>query len=141
MHLTMSIAHPYWEYPTYNMGGQPTEPLDREHFSLLMKEIDEAFKKRDPPLLLTFAAAADPSKANNAYNLDEVHPYVDWLNVMAYDYHGGQLSWTRLPCGHLLPRSGSLPQHDILSAGRLVVLLRGPPVLLQRHHPRCRASH
>ena len=43
------------------MGDQPTDPLDREHLSLLVKEIDEAFKKQGPPLLLTFAAAADPS--------------------------------------------------------------------------------
>ena len=67
-----------WEFPAYDMlTGEPTGPLDREHFSLLMKEIDGAFKKQDPPLLLTFAAAADPSKADNAYYLEEVHPYVD----------------------------------------------------------------
>ena len=36
----------------------------------------------------SFPAAADPSKADNAYYLEEVHPYVDWINVMAYDYHG-----------------------------------------------------
>ena len=48
--------------------------MDKEHFSLLMSEIREAFKKHDLSYLLTFSAAADPFQANNAYYLDEVHP-------------------------------------------------------------------
>merc|ERR1712156_717698 len=84
-----------WEFPAYDMLPEvPTDPLDREHFSLLMKEMGDAFKKHNPPYLLTFAAAADPYKANNAYYLDEVHPHVDWFNVMAYDYHGAWDNFT-----------------------------------------------
>jgi len=84
-----------WEFPAYDMlTEEPTDPMDREHFSLLMKEMGEAFKEQDPPLLLTFPAAADPSKADNAYYLEEVHPYVDWINVMAYDYHGAWEDYT-----------------------------------------------
>ena len=84
-----------WEFPAYDMlPEEPTDPLDREHFSLLMKEMGEAFKEQNPPLLLTFPAAADPSKADNAYYLEEVHSYVDWINVMAYDYHGAWEKYT-----------------------------------------------
>ena len=35
-----------WEFPAYDMlTGEPTGPLDREHFSLLMKEMGEEFKE------------------------------------------------------------------------------------------------
>merc|ERR1711950_8828 len=57
----------------------------------------EAFRKHNPPYLLTFAAAADPYKADNAYELDQVHPHVDWFNVMAYDYHGAWENFTGPP--------------------------------------------
>ena len=83
-----------WEFPAYDWKHDvPTDPLDKEHFSLLMSEMGEAFKKHDPPYLLTFSAAADPYKADNAYYLDEVHPHVDWINVMTYNYHG---AWENL---------------------------------------------
>ena len=78
-----------WEFPAYDwLNDVPTDPLDKEHFSLLMSEMGEEFKKQDPPYLLTFSAAADPYKANNAYYLDEVHAHVDWINVMTFHYHG-----------------------------------------------------
>merc|ERR1712233_236155 len=84
-----------WEFPAYDMLPEvPTDPEDKQHFSALMKEMGEAFKKHNPPYLLTFAAAADPYKANNAYELDQVHPHVDWFNVMAYDYHGAWDNFT-----------------------------------------------
>jgi len=84
-----------WEFPAYDMLPEvPTDPEDKQHFTALMKEMGEAFKKHEPPYLLTFAAAADPYKANNAYYLDEVHPHVDWFNVMAYDYHGAWDNFT-----------------------------------------------
>ena len=37
-----------WEFPAYDMlTEEPTDPLDREHFSLLMNEIDEAETQRE----------------------------------------------------------------------------------------------
>jgi len=78
-----------WEFPTYDwLNGAPTDPLDKDHFSLLISEMGEEFKKHNPPYLLTFSATAWPDLANNAYYLDEVHPYVDWINVLTYYYHG-----------------------------------------------------
>ena len=48
----------------------------------------------DPPYLLTIAAAADPFKANNAYELEKIHPALDWFNVMSYDYSGAWDNYT-----------------------------------------------
>ena len=79
-----------WEYPALDgvNGWEPTDPLDKEHFSLLIQEMREAFNHHNPPLMLTFFAANDPAKAALAYEIDQVYPYVDWINVGGYDYHG-----------------------------------------------------
>jgi len=77
-----------WEYPGYDMLPEvPTNPKDKEHFTLLMSELHQAFDHDG--YLLTFAAAPDPFKAANAFELDKVKDYVDWINLMSYDYSGG----------------------------------------------------
>jgi len=84
-----------WEYPAFDMlPEEPTDPADREHFTELMKELRVAFNHHNPPYLLTFASAADPKKAHNAYHLDLIHPHVDWINIMSYDYHGAWDNFT-----------------------------------------------
>ena len=76
-----------WEFPALDMlPVEPTDPNDKYHFTSLMKELRQEFDKEG--FLLTFAASPDPIKAGNAYELDLVHPYVDWINVMTYDYGG-----------------------------------------------------
>ena len=76
-----------WEYPAFDMlPEEPTDPADREHFTLLLAALREAFDKEG--LLLTFASAADPRKANDAYEWDKIAQYVDWINIMSYDYGG-----------------------------------------------------
>lgn len=76
-----------WEFPAFDMlPEEPTDPNDKYHFTFLMKELREEFDKEG--LLITFASSPDPYKAGNAYELDLVHPYVDWINVMTYDYGG-----------------------------------------------------
>jgi chitinase len=76
-----------WEYPGYDMLPEvPSNPEDKQHFTLLVKEIRQAFDVDG--YLLTFAAAPDPYKANNAFELDKIVDSVDWLNLMTYDYSG-----------------------------------------------------
>ena len=76
-----------WEYPAFDMlPEEPTDPADREHFTLLLQEMREVFDKSG--LMITFASAADPRKANDAYEWDKIAQYVDWINIMSYDYGG-----------------------------------------------------
>jgi len=76
-----------WEYPGYDMLPEvPSNPKDKEHFTLLAKEIRQAFDVDG--YLLTFAAAPDPYKAGNAFELDKIKDSFDWLNLMSYDYSG-----------------------------------------------------
>jgi len=76
-----------WEFPAFDMlPEEPTDPNDKYHFTSLMQELRKEFDKEG--FLLTFAASPDPFKAGNAYELGKVAPYVDWINVMTYDYGG-----------------------------------------------------
>ena len=81
-----------WEYPAApgfdNDPDHTPNPEDKQHFTALMREMREVFDLHEPPYLITFAGAADPEKIDNAFELDLIHPYVDWINIMSYDYHG-----------------------------------------------------
>jgi chitinase len=76
-----------WEYPVE--GGLPSNihrPEDKENFTLLLGELRQQLDNAGN-YLLTIAAPADPSKMANI-ELDLIHPYLDWINLMTYDFHG-----------------------------------------------------
>jgi chitinase len=81
-----------WEYPGSCGATCDFSPADRQNFVALLKEFraqleaQEAIDRRD--YLLTIAAPA--GKAHyDPIDLAGIEPYVDWINVMAYDFHGG----------------------------------------------------
>ena len=86
-----------WEYPVSG-GLTDGTPADRENFTLLLQTIREALEAEGEGYLLTIAAPAGPSIYANI-ELDLIHPYLDFINVMAYDFHGGWESQT----GHNAP--------------------------------------
>ncbi|CAF3718303.1 unnamed protein product [Rotaria socialis] len=76
-----------WEFPE-------TE-ADRRIFSTLVHDYrlefqNEAFLTDRPRLLLTAAVAAYRPKIEAGYDVRDVCQYLDYINLMAYDYHG---SW------------------------------------------------
>lgn len=82
-----------WEFPA--------NPEEKASYNLLMRDIRKAGDKRGRPFLLTMAISAGTwSDTQNDYS--ELNKYVDWYNVMTYDYHG---SWT-MHAGHLAPMKG-----------------------------------
>ena len=83
-----------WEYPV--AGGLPENsrrPEDRRNFTLLMAEfrrqLDAQTARDGRTYWLTAATSAGASGIANL-ELDSLARIVDWLNVMTYDYHGGQ---------------------------------------------------
>lgn len=74
-----------WEYPGYAEHGG--KPCDKENFTLFIQELHEAVKSHQPPLLLTIAAPAGPFHYTNI-DISAIHPYLDWINLMTYDFHG-----------------------------------------------------
>ncbi|MCC7541670.1 MAG: glycoside hydrolase family 18 protein [Deltaproteobacteria bacterium] len=84
-----------WEYPV--AGGDPgnrTRPEDRANYALLLAELRRALSSRQSadgraePYLLTIAAPAGPSIIPNI-DVEAIHPHLDWVNLMTYDFHGG----------------------------------------------------
>jgi len=78
-----------WEYPgDTSRGGRPE---DKHNFTLLCKEFIEAAEAEAAAsgkerLLLTMAVGAHKSED---MELKEVSKYIDFINLMAYDFNGG----------------------------------------------------
>ncbi len=82
-----------WEYPVSGgLEGNKTRPEDKKNYTLLLAELraqlDAQAKADKRGYLLTIAAPAGQNTFANL-ELDVVHKYLDWLNLMSYDFHGG----------------------------------------------------
>lgn len=67
-----------WEYPTSSSADISSSPDDTENYTLLMKDLRKALGKKK---LLTLASAASAEYID----FKEIEPYVDFVNIMAYD--------------------------------------------------------
>lgn len=84
-----------WEFP---------EARDKTGFTTLVKDFRIAFQNEAvltnrPRLLLTAAVAVWRPKVEAGYEPGEITQYLDYINLMAYDYHG---SWNK-NTGHNSP--------------------------------------
>ena len=61
-------------------------PEDRENFTLLLAELRSQLDAAGD-YLLTIAAPASPMIIENI-EVEEIHLYLDWINIMTYDFHG-----------------------------------------------------
>ncbi|UXY16369.1 glycosyl hydrolase family 18 protein [Chitiniphilus purpureus] len=78
-----------WEYPAG--GGQPyntSSPADKQNFTLLLKEFRTQLDALGKQYLLTVAIGAGVDKIANTEPA-EYSKYLNWVNVMTYDFHGG----------------------------------------------------
>ncbi|TFE25197.1 glycoside hydrolase family 18 protein [Cohnella luojiensis] len=81
-----------WEYPCYSEAGIVSSPDDKSNFTLLLKEIREALNLQGAAagkhFLLTIAAGADQYYFDGT-EMDRIHPYLDFIQLMTYDMRGG----------------------------------------------------
>lgn len=82
-----------WEYPGLPGIGNPYRPADKENFTALMKELREAMDATGEKLTLTFAAAGWDKFFDNIES-GEVMKYADYMNIMTYDFTGGNAPFT-----------------------------------------------
>lgn len=74
-----------WEFPALHKveaGGR-----ERQHFSQLLREIRMEYIREKRDYILTIAAAAPDTIVSISYDIDQINQYVDYVNIMTYDYH------------------------------------------------------
>jgi len=87
-----------WEYPTggglkeCNSPDDPDyecniyRPQDKQNYTLLLQELRAALDNKGDYLLSIAAPAGDDKM--EGLELDTIHQYVDFINLMTYDYYG-----------------------------------------------------
>jgi chitinase len=88
-----------WEFPQ--------NAVERANLTTLIKESHQAFSALNPPLLLTMVAVAS-NFSGQWHDYAALARYVDWFNLMAYDFHG---SWTN-HAGHNAPLYAPATDND-----------------------------
>jgi chitinase len=86
-----------WEYPGQRGGGNRFRAEDKQNFTLLL-----ALLRHELDLLgggHTLSIASSAGRYFETTEMDRLHAYVDWFNVMTYDMSG---SWDPLT-GHHAP--------------------------------------
>ncbi|CAD6225809.1 GSCOCT00005737001.2-RA-CDS [Cotesia congregata] len=71
-----------WEYPNQRGG----KSQDVQNFVELLKVMRPKFDQEG--LILSAAVAAAESSAAKSYEIVEISKYLDFINLMAYDFHG-----------------------------------------------------
>jgi len=86
--IALLLAHDFdgfdmdWEYPA-NRGGAPQ---DKENFIILMQEMKVALDAHG--LMLTCAVSMGKETMDTAYDVPAMNEVFDYINLMAYDFHG-----------------------------------------------------
>ena len=75
-----------WEYPAA-CGLSCGSPADRQNFTALLAEFRRQLDAVRPGLLLTVAVGAGIDKIR-VTDPGDYHRYLDFINVMTYDFHG-----------------------------------------------------
>lgn len=79
-----------WEYPGQSVAGIKSRPQDKQNFTALLQtlraQLDAASsaRSRDDHYLLTIASA--DREYFDFTQMDRLHVYLDWINVMTYDF-------------------------------------------------------
>lgn len=133
-----------WEYPGFTPGSgtksKDEVEKDRKGFNNLLRDLNKAFKDKKtldatykkfggnkvPPkegLLLTFAAPAGKKQIQNL-DLHEAYKYLDFLNIMTYDFHGDWSSTTNHLAPLYPPYKADDPEFDVNSALKLYLNMK-----------------
>ena len=78
-----------WEYPAARGATDNFRSEDTQNFTALLAEFRSQLDAIDPNLLLTVATPAS-EEYYGKIELNKIHPYLNWINIMTYDFHG---SW------------------------------------------------
>lgn len=74
-----------WEYPGADDRGGTEK--DGENYAMLLKELRAAIKASGRDYIVTFTAPTSYWYLRH-FDLENMVPHVDWVNLMSYDLHG-----------------------------------------------------
>jgi chitinase len=80
-----------WEYPGQKGDNNKFRPEDKENFTAVLKLLREkldVISNTKNQYLLTIATAANQQYLNHT-NMREAHQYLDFINIMTYDFYTG----------------------------------------------------
>jgi len=82
-----------WEYPGQIGANNIFRPVDKENFTLLMRDFREALNKQAATdhhgkYLLTAATGVDTAYMSHT-DIAGIHQYLDFINLMTYDIYNG----------------------------------------------------
>ena len=121
-----------WEYPVSGgVAGNKRRPSDKIHFTLLMAELRKQFdlrgKQERRRYLLTAATSAAVFHYGNL-ELKKVSDYLDWFNLMTYDFVGPWSSQTGFNSGLAASgQPGEDPQLNVAAAVNGYIKAGVPP--------------
>jgi chitinase len=105
-----------WEYP--GGGGLATNAVSNQDgnnlkltLELLDQKLTDLYSRTGRDVEISIATAGGADKLANL-NLKGIDPFVDFYNVMAYDFHGGWESTT----GHQAAMTGDAGGYDVVTA-------------------------
>jgi chitinase len=110
-----------WEYPNQPGAGNIHRPEDVRNFTLMLKAVREAIDEmaetegKEERYLLTIATGADEKYVANT-ELGEIHKYLDFLNIMTYDFYNGWHSVTGHHSNYLPSDSPELDKNSVVHA-------------------------
>uniref|UniRef100_A0A671UXY1 chitinase n=1 Tax=Sparus aurata TaxID=8175 RepID=A0A671UXY1_SPAAU len=76
-----------WRYP----GGAQSQPEDKQRFTLLTKELKDAFEAEATNrerLIVTASVSAERAIINASYEVTQIAMHLDFINVLTFDFHG-----------------------------------------------------
>lgn len=95
-----------WEYPSSGEAGISNSPEDISNYTLLMRDLRQAIGKKRLLTAATFAYG-------KFYNFRDLMPYMDFVNVMAYDVANPPQHHTAL---HRSPLSARITDAEAIEA-------------------------
>lgn len=114
-----------WEYPGVcgnTCGPDIARPEDTKNFTMLLKEFRKQLDDIDHLLILTMAAGADQDVVDKL-EVRKIARILDWINIMAYDFHGTWDSSTNFQSA-LYPASADPARDQGLTADETVQRFR-----------------
>jgi chitinase len=81
-----------WEYPGMIGDNNMYRPEDKQHYTLLFKELREGLDSLSRTTLMKYyvtTAVGGSQDYIDHTEMDKVQQYTDYINIMSYDYTGG----------------------------------------------------